>query len=128
MVLKDIQENQNWLRMKWQCSFPMPWSNILFATRAMLPLFQNAEVLIGSNGAGSEKVNPSDNPPEKEILALQGNCTHFGGKVAIHFYTNTNNVVITISKAIGFRNEYQYLSEAVGPFMDNIELRMYAKR
>lgn len=128
MVLKGTQENQNWIRMQWKCAFPMQWPNILFAVRAMMPMFPDGEVLIGEKNGGSEKVDPSSRPAEKGLLVLQGTCSHFGGKVSIQFYTNTNEVIVMMSKKIGFRNEYQYLSEAVGPFMDNIELRMYAGR
>ena len=126
MVLKTIEENQAWLRMTWQCAFPMQWPNILFAVRALVPTFDMAEVKVGESNAGGETIDPNSRPEEKSLLILQGDSKHFKGKVSIQFFTRTNKVVVLMSKKTGFRNDYQYLSEAVGPFMDTVELRMYA--
>jgi hypothetical protein len=128
MVLHDINENKSWIQMNWKCGFGMPWANILYAVNRMLPLFQNPEILIGNKGANGERANPADNPPEKDMLVIQGYSTHFKGNVAIVFYTKTNDVKITIHKNIGFSADYKSLAIAVGPFMDSIELRMYTAK
>lgn len=128
MVLKTIEENQAWLRMTWNCNFAMQWPNILVAVRALMPTFEQAEVKAGEPNAGGEAIDPNSKPEERSLLILQGMSKHFKGKVSIQFFTKTNKVVVLMPKSIGFRNEYQYLSEAVGPFMDTVELRMYAGR
>lgn len=114
--------------MDWKCSYPMQWNNILFVTNAMLTRFQDAEVLIGDKGAGCQRANPANQPEEKSMLNLRGYSTLFGGNISIVFNTKTDNVKITIAKSIGFPSDYESLAKAVGPFMDNIELRMYVGR
>jgi hypothetical protein len=128
MVLQTINENKSWIQMNWKCTFIMQWPNILFAAKAMLGTFQNPEVLAGDKGIGGQRVNPSDHPEEKGMLVLRGYSNHFKGNVSITFHTKTNDVTINIPKSIGLPNDYQSLSMAVGPFMDSIELRMYAAK
>lgn len=126
MVLQTINENKAWIQMNWKCAFAMQWPNILFVAQKMLGTFQSPEVLAGDKGAGGQRVNPSDRPEEREMLVLRGYSNHFKGNTSIVFHTNTNDVTINLSKSAGFPNDYQALSKAVGPFMDSMELRMYA--
>lgn len=128
MVLQENVENQNWIRLTWKCAFDMRWPKILAAVSAVLNTFENPEVLVGNPGMGSERVNPATNPEEKELLQLQGKSTHFRGNISVAFYTNTRKVVVNIPKVIGFSNDYEVLSKAVGPFMDLLELRMFAAK
>ena len=129
MVLQTINENKAWLQLSWQCSYKMQWYNILYASRAMLSTFQNPEVLVGDPGAGSQSVNPANNPEEKSMLVLRGASKFFDNKnISIRFHTNTSNVVINIPKSLGLPNDYESLAKEVGPFMDSIELRMYSAK
>lgn len=128
MVLQKNEENAKWIRMTWKCAFDMRWNNILYAVRAVLGTFEDPEVLAGAPGAGSERINPADKPEEKSLLVLQGMSKHFKGKVSIAFSTNTKEVTINIPKSIGFSNNYEILSKAVGPFMDMLELRMFVAK
>ena len=114
--------------MKWKCAYIMQWPNILFVTRAMLSTFQNPEVLAGNKGAGGQRVNPADRPEEKEMLVLRGYSNHFKGNFSITFHTKTNDVTVNIPKSLGFPEDYQSLAMAIGPFMDSVELRMYAAK
>lgn len=128
MVLQTINENKSWIQMSWKCAFNMQWPNILFATKAMMGTFQNPEVLTGDKGTGGQRVNPNDKPEEKSMLVLRGYSTHFKGNVSVVFHTKTNNVTINIPKSLGLPSDYQSLAIAVGPYMDSIELRMYAAK
>jgi hypothetical protein len=128
MVLQSINENKSWVKMTWQCAFNMQWPNILFVTNAVLPTFQNPEVLAGYEGVGGQRVNPADRPPEQGMLVLRGQSTHFKGNISLTFYTKTNNVVLLIPKSLGFPCDYESLCKATGTFMDSLELRMYAAK
>jgi hypothetical protein len=128
MVLYENVENKNWIRMTWKCTFDMKWPNILYAVRAVLGTFEYPEVLAGDPGVGSVRVNPAEKPEEKSLLVLQGKSKHFKGNVSIAFYTNTKDAVITIPKNLGFSNDYEILSKAVGQFMDTLELRMFTAK
>ena len=128
MVMQVNEENAKWIRMTWKCAFDMKWPNILYAVKAVLMTFEDPEVLIGDPGAGSVKVNPAEKPDERSLLVLQGKSKHFKGNVSVAFYTGTKDVTITIPKSLGFSNNYEILSKAVGPFMDQLELRMFTAR
>lgn len=114
--------------MQWKCAFVMQWPNILFATKAMLGTFENPEVLSGDKGTGGVRVNPADKPEERSMLNLRGYSKLFKGNVSVVFNTKTNNVVINIPKNIGLPSDYESLAKAIGPFMDSLELRMYAAK
>jgi hypothetical protein len=126
MVLQAVNENKTWIKMDWTCAFNMQWPNILFAANAILKTFQNPEVLIGDQGAGSQRVNPADKPEEKELLVLRGYSTHFNGNISIAFHSRTNRVTFNLPKSVGLPSDYKSLAIAVGPFVDSIELRMFA--
>ena len=126
MVLQTIKENKSWIQMEWKCAFIMQWSNMLFGTKSMLSTFKDPEVMSGDPGAGGVRVNPSDRPEERGILRLRGYCNIFKGNISLAMYTKTNNVTITIPKSLGFASDYESLNKAIAPFMDSLELRMYA--
>ncbi len=128
MVLHAVEEKNKWIRMTWKCTFDMRWPNILYAVRAVLNTFEDPEVLAGDPGAGSVRVNPADNPTEKSMLVLQGNSKLFKGKVSIAFNTNTKDLVINIPRSLGFSNDYEVLSKAMGQFVDTLELRMFTAK
>ena len=52
--------------------------------------------------------------------------TFFKGNISIVFHTKTNDVTVTIPKSLALPSDYQSLAMAIGPFVDSIELRMYA--
>lgn len=128
MVLQRNEENPKWIRLTWKCSFDLKWNNMLYGVRAVLNTFENPEIKAGDPGAGSINVNPAERPEEKSLLVLQGYSKHFKGNVMISLYTNTRDVMITIPKSIGFSNDYEILSKAIGPFMDMLELRMFVAK
>jgi hypothetical protein len=126
MVLQQINENKSWIQMQWKSAFAMQWPNILFATQTMLGTFQEPEVMVGDPGAGGQRVNPADRPEEKSMLRIRGYSTFFKGNISIVFHTKTNDVTVTIPKSLALPSDYQSLAMAIGPFVDSIELRMYA--
>lgn len=126
MVLHQINENKAWIQMNWKCAFIMQWSHILFVIDSIAGGFQNPEALAGDKGAGSQKINPKDNPEERSMLVFRGYSNLFRGNISITFYTNTNDVTIYIPKSLGLPVNYESLAIAIGPFMDSMELRMYA--
>lgn len=128
MVLQSINENKSWTQMSWKCSFIMQWPNMLYGTRSMLSTFQEPEVMAGDMGAGGQRVNPADRPEERGMLRLRGYNNIFKGQISIVMHTKTNDVTITIPRSLGFGSDYEDLSKAVGPFMDSLELRMYAAK
>jgi len=128
MVLQTINENKAWLQLGWKCAYILQWPNILFVAKAMMTSFKDPEVLVGNKGAGGQRVNPTDKPEEKEMLVLRGYSNIFKGNVSLTFHTKTNDVTINIPKSLGFPNDYKALAQAVGPFMDSVELRMYAAK
>ena len=128
MVLQKTEENAKWIRLIWKSSFDLKWGNMLYAVKAIVNTFDNPEIKAGDPGAGSVTVNPAERPSEKSLLVLQGYSKHFKGNVMISLYTNTRDVLITIPKTIGFSNDYETLSKAVGPFMDMLELRMFVAK
>ena len=94
----------------------------------MLPTFNEPEVMAGDQGAGGVRVNPADSPEERGMLRLRGYCNIFKGNISIVMYTKTNDVTITIPKSLGLPNDYESLNKAICPFMDSLELRMYAAK
>jgi hypothetical protein len=128
MVLQTIKKNQAWIQMDWKCSFPMYWPNILYVVNAMLPTFQDPEVLIGDPGSGSIKANPADRPEEKSILNLRGYSTILKGRISIVFHTNKDNVTVNIPMNLNLPSDYESLSKGIGPLMDSVELRMYTAK
>ena len=126
MILHKIDENKSWIQMNWKCAFNMQWDRILFIVDSIASGFQNAEALAGDKGAGSQKINPNDNPEEMSMLVFRGYSKLFRGNISMTFYTNTNDVTIYVPKSLGLPVDYESLAMAIGPFMDSLELRMYA--
>lgn len=129
MVLQSVNTNANWIQLEWDCAFVMQWPNILFATRAIVPTFNEAEVRVGGRGTGSEAVDINvTKPAEQEMLALQGESKYFKCKAKVVFHTKTNKLTVTIHKNCGLPCDYESMAKAVGKFVDSIELRMYAAK
>ena len=128
MVLQTINENKAWIQMTWKCAYVMQWPNILFVANKMLGTFENPEVLIGNKGGGGARVNPAERQEKKEMLVLRGYSTHFKGNLSITFHTETSDVTVNIPKSLGLPTDYESLAKAVGPYMDSVELRMYAAK
>ena len=125
MVLQNVNVDSSWVQMNWKCSFMMNWPNMLIAVAAMLNTFNQPEVLAGEPGKGSQRINPKEANPEFPLLVLQGHSNYFGGRIQMIFKTNTDEVVVTVPRNLGFSADYEMLSKSFGVFMDHMELRMY---
>lgn len=123
MVLKQIEQGKNWIRLKWDCNFPMKWPNIMFATRKLLPTMENYEVRIGEVGS-YEKIDPSLTYPQRGMINIRGYAKALRSEVSIMFYTDTTNAMITI-KDYSLPKDYESIAIALGPFMDRLELLMF---
>lgn len=129
MVLQTVNTNMNWIQTEWDCAFVMQWPNILFAVKAIMGTFTDAEVRVGGRGTGSESVDLNRVKPEEcEMLALQGESKYFKCKAKVVFQTKTNKVTMTMHKNCGLPCDYESMAKALGKFMDSIELRMYAAK
>ena len=129
MVLQTVNTNMNWIQTEWDCAFIMQWPNILFAVKAIMGTFTDAEVRVGGRGTGSESVDLNRVKPEEcEMLALQGESKYFKCKAKVVFQTKTNKVTMTMHKNCGLPCDYESMAKALGKFMDSIELRMYAAK
>ena len=126
MILKQINENQNWITMNWECAFLMKWGHILHGIRAISPTFKEVEVVAGAMGAQPKVINPTEKPDEQPMVQMRGYSNFFKGKVSLLFNTGTNTLRLTIPRNLNLTSDYQNLAIAVGPFMDSLELRMYS--
>ena len=94
----------------------------------MCTTFDDPEIMAGDKNANPQRINPNEPSEERAMLRIRGFSKIFNGNISVVMYTNSKNVSITIPKSIGIAEDYESLAKAVGPFMNSLELRMYAQK
>ena len=128
MVLQKIDLKKSYIIMDWECTFPMHWKHILFASNAIIKNFSELEILAGNPGGVPQRINPANKPDECAILVMKGFSKNFNANVQLRFDTEMRNAKLTVPRSIGWPTDYESLAKAAGQFMNIIELYMYTAK
>lgn len=137
MVLRDFEEQKEWLFTVWQLTYKVDWKGVLYIAEAMYPYLDRGEVL---SNAGREdeanltaKVSGKDNrfmilsDKEEASLTVRGMSKVLKCPLQMTIYNQT--YVCEASLPVRFfkdfdacENKYRQIAEALGQLLNSAEI------
>lgn len=137
MVLRDFEEQKEWLLTVWQLTYKVDWKGVLYIAEAMYPYLGQREVL---SNAGREdeanltaKVSGKDNKfmclldKEEASLTVRGMSKILKCPLQMTVYNQTYvcEALLPVSFFKDFdacENKYRQIAEALGQLLNSAEI------
>lgn len=137
MVLRDFNEQKEWLSTVWQLTYKADWKSVLYIAEAMYPYLERGEVLLNA-GRGDEanltaKLSGKDNKfislleQEGASLTVRGMSKILKCPLQMTIYNQT--YVCEASLPVSFfkdfdtcENKYRQISEVLGQLLNSAEI------
>lgn len=132
MLLRELEQDENWLISKWQLTYSVSWEHIQKAVYAAFDSFVRTDILTSTIQGSITEIETINKDSvmlieEAASMTIRGMSRILGVPLMITFYNQTNVVELFVAKATDeFKTaDYKQFNLSMCQFLDSIELAMY---
>lgn len=127
MLLRELDQDENWLMSKWQLTYKVGWEHIQRALYSVYDYFVRTDILVNQREIETANKDSIKQLEEAASMTIRGMSRIFGVPLMITFYNQTNMVELFAAKATEEfkQSDYKQFNISMCQFMDSIELAMY---